>query len=163
MCIAAPSLIGVGVSPLAAHFFVFWFDCMSGMTPPVALTSYTAAGLAGAGLNETAFEGLRLAFAGFLIPFFIIFNEQLLLFNINISILSLVLIVVRAIVAIVGGVFVVQGYFSTKVEIHERLIALLCIILLIQPNNYNFLFILPLIVLFVVNINRKNSLELEQV
>jgi len=67
--VAAPALLDIGIPILAAHFFVFWFGCISGMTPPVALASYTAAGIAKADPFKTAIEGLRLSFVGFLIPF----------------------------------------------------------------------------------------------
>ncbi|GGK17458.1 hypothetical protein GCM10010965_08150 [Caldalkalibacillus thermarum] len=50
---AAPALVEAGVHPVAAHFFVFWFGVLSNITPPVALASYTAAGIAGADAMRT--------------------------------------------------------------------------------------------------------------
>jgi len=69
----------MGIDPLAAHFFIFMFAAVAGLTPPVAITSYTAAGIAGADLNRTGWTGLRFGLAGFLIPFIFAFDPALLL------------------------------------------------------------------------------------
>ncbi len=62
--IAAPALQQMGVHPLAAHFFAFYYGTMSAVVPPVALTSYTAAGLAGARPFKVAVSALGLALSG---------------------------------------------------------------------------------------------------
>lgn len=72
-------LVLMGIEPLAAHFFIFMFAAVAGLTPPVAITSYTAAGIAGADLNRTGWTGLRFGLAGFLIPFAFAFDPALLL------------------------------------------------------------------------------------
>ncbi len=76
--IAAPALQQMGVPPLAAHFFAFYYGTMSAVVPPVALTSYTAAGLAGARPFKVAMAALGLAFSGLLIPYLFVYNPDLL-------------------------------------------------------------------------------------
>ncbi|MDD4455862.1 MAG: TRAP transporter permease [Candidatus Methanomethylophilaceae archaeon] len=76
--IAAPALQQMGVHPLAAHFFAFYYGTMSAVVPPVALTSYTAAGLAGAKPFRVAMAALGLAFSGLLLPYLFVYNPDLL-------------------------------------------------------------------------------------
>jgi TRAP transporter 4TM/12TM fusion protein len=77
--IAAPALQGMGVPPLAAHFFAFYYGTLSGVVPPVALTSFTAAGLSGGRPSKVALMGLFLASSGLILPFFFVYNPVLLL------------------------------------------------------------------------------------
>jgi len=64
-----PALIELGIAPLAAHFFVLYYCVLSMVTPPVALASYAAAGLAGAGPMATSLAAFRMSFVCFLVPF----------------------------------------------------------------------------------------------
>jgi TRAP transporter 4TM/12TM fusion protein len=75
---SVPVLIRFGIPELNAHMFVFYFGAMSALTPPVCTGAYTAAGLAGADPNRTGFAAVRLALAGFIVPFLFIFDDQLL-------------------------------------------------------------------------------------
>jgi TRAP transporter 4TM/12TM fusion protein len=79
--IAAPALQQMGVEPIAAHFFAFYYGTMSAVVPPVALTSYTAAGLAGANPMRVAVMGFGLALSGLLLPYLFVYNNSLLLVN----------------------------------------------------------------------------------
>jgi len=76
--IAAPALQQMGVPALAAHFFAFYYGTMSAVVPPVALTSYTAAGLAKAAPTKVAVVGFGLAMSGLLLPFLFVYNPVLL-------------------------------------------------------------------------------------
>jgi TRAP transporter 4TM/12TM fusion protein len=75
---SAPVLIRFGIPELNAHMFVFYFGAMSALTPPVCTGAYTAAGLAGADPNKTGFAAVRLALAGFIVPYLFIFDDPLL-------------------------------------------------------------------------------------
>lgn len=74
----APAMQNLGIQPLVAHMFIFYFANMSMITPPVAIASYTAAGIARTGLWETGIEAVRLALVLFLIPFVFVYNPGLL-------------------------------------------------------------------------------------
>lgn len=76
---AAPALTLVGISDMYAHLFVFYYGCMSTITPPVATGAYTAAGLSGGNPNKIGFLSMRLAVAGFIVPFIFIYTPDLLL------------------------------------------------------------------------------------
>ena len=75
----APSIADMGVPLIAAHFFVFYFGLASFLTPPVAIASYAAASLAKADLKETSIAGLKLGLSAFIIPFYFIYNPEILL------------------------------------------------------------------------------------
>ena len=76
--VAAPALIQLGVQPLAAHLFVFYFAILSAITPPVCGAVYIAAGMAGADWMETARYSLRLSYAAFLLPFVFVYDYSML-------------------------------------------------------------------------------------
>lgn len=77
--VAVPVLIQVGVIPIAAHMFCLIYACLSNITPPVAMSSYVAAGIAGASQFRTGLLSARLGLVGFLIPFFFLDNPVLLI------------------------------------------------------------------------------------
>ena len=75
----APPLIQLGLTPIAAHMFIFYFACLSMITPPVALAAYAAAGIAGSDAWKTGWIACMLAAGGFVIPFAFARNPALLL------------------------------------------------------------------------------------
>ncbi len=72
-------LVKLGVVPLAAHFFIFYFGMMSMVTPPVALAAYTAAAIADSNIMQTAFAAFRFALVGFALPYAFVLRPELLL------------------------------------------------------------------------------------
>ena len=75
----APALVELGVPLLAAHLFIFYFGCISNVTPPVSLAAYAAAGVASSPPMKTALTAMLLAMAGFLVPFLFVYSPALLL------------------------------------------------------------------------------------
>jgi len=73
-----PALLEMNISEMQAHFFVMYYCVLSMITPPVALASYTAAGIAGSQPMRTSFLACRLSFVSFLIPFAFVFDTRLL-------------------------------------------------------------------------------------
>ncbi len=76
-----PALIRAGVPDMSAHLFVFYYGLLSMLTPPVAVASYVAGGLAGANMWRTGMSGMQLAAAAYLLPFLWAFNPAVLLFG----------------------------------------------------------------------------------
>lgn len=76
--VLAPALIKLGVAPLAAHMFLFYFAVISAVTPPVALASFAAASLAKAPMWDTALQAVRLSIAGFIVPYMFVYGPALL-------------------------------------------------------------------------------------
>ena len=77
--LVAPALIGLGVEPLAAHMFVFYFGVLANVTPPVALAAYTCAGIARCSTEKTGWLALGYSLSGFMIPFIFVYKPVLLL------------------------------------------------------------------------------------
>ncbi|WP_238366489.1 TRAP transporter permease [Mesobacterium pallidum] len=95
--VIGPSIIAMGVTPMAAHLFIFYFGVMSFLTPPVAVSSYVAAGLAKANMWATSVLALRAAAAAFVLPFVWCFREELLLQGNPLSIAALTLSLLLAV------------------------------------------------------------------
>ncbi|MBM4761411.1 TRAP transporter permease [Bacillus sp. B15-48] len=129
--LAAPALINLGVSPVAAHMFVFYYGVMSGLTPPVAITAYTAAGLAGSSPNATAFTATKIGLGGFIVPFIFVYNEALLLQG---DTSTIALSVITSIIGAAAFVFFLQGYLIRETSWGERLLFLAAAITLIIPG-----------------------------
>ncbi len=100
--VVAPGLVQLGIEPLTAHFFVFYFAVVSAITPPVALASYAAAGISGANAMETSVASFRIGIAAFIVPFMFFYNGALLMeagwFDIG-----------RALVTALFGVYLLSG------------------------------------------------------
>jgi len=116
---AAPALITIGVPPISAQFFVLYYSVLCVITPPVALASYAAAGLAEADPLSTSMDAVKLGLVLFLIPFYILYNPALLMQG---SVFDIVTTAISGILA--GGILAVSiaGYFTTKLNIVQRVV-----------------------------------------
>ena len=76
--VLAPAVIEMGIPVLAAHLFIFYFGLLSMITPPVAVASFVAAGIADASMWKTSFTAMKLGIAAYLLPFLFVFNDSLL-------------------------------------------------------------------------------------
>ncbi len=77
--IAAPAVTQLGLPLLTAHLFIFYYACMSAITPPVAVCAYAAAGISGGDAFKTGLWAVRLGLVGFVLPFLWVYNPGLLL------------------------------------------------------------------------------------
>lgn len=77
--LGAPALVELGAPLLSAHLFIFYFGCISNVTPPVSLAAYAAAGLSGANPLRTGVMAMGLALPGFLVPFLFVHEPALIL------------------------------------------------------------------------------------
>lgn len=79
--IAAPALFKLGIPNASAHMFSFYFAMFANLTPPVALAAFAAAGVSGGNPMKTGWTSVRLAIAGFIIPYIFVLSPQLMLIN----------------------------------------------------------------------------------
>lgn len=129
--LGAPALIKLGVSPISAHMFTFYFAIISALTPPVALAAYAGASLAGSDPMRTGFTGTRLALVAFLVPYMFVFNPALLMIG------STIEIIIAFITAVIGAIALscsVQGVLFIKANIFERIMLGIAAITLIHPG-----------------------------
>ena len=118
--VATPALITLGCNALDVHLFVLYFAVLSSITPPVCVGAYTAAGIAGSNPNQTGFTAIKLALAGFIIPFVFIYSPGLLLTNVT-SWPKFALALASALLGVVGLAAMTGGYFRRPLNILERL------------------------------------------
>ncbi|KKM09802.1 C4-dicarboxylate ABC transporter permease [Clostridiales bacterium PH28_bin88] len=74
---AAPTLVKLGLNPIAAHLFAFYFGNISNITPPVALAAFAGAGIAGASPDKVGWTAVRLGIAAFIVPFMFVYSPEL--------------------------------------------------------------------------------------
>lgn len=77
--VIAPGLVQMGISPLTAHFFIFYFAVMSAITPPVALAAYAGAAIARSDPMRTSVESFKIGLAAFIVPFMFFYSDALLM------------------------------------------------------------------------------------
>ncbi|MCW5746724.1 MAG: TRAP transporter large permease subunit, partial [Alphaproteobacteria bacterium] len=126
-----PAIIKLGVTPMAAHMFAFYFSCLSAVTPPVALAVYAAASIGGASLWGSGVQAVKFAAAGFIVPFFFIYNPALLFAG---SWEEIVRAVVTGLVGFVALAAGLEGQFLRPASWFERLLFVAAAFLLIDPG-----------------------------
>ncbi len=130
--IAAPALMKLGVNPLAAHMFTYYFACLSNLTPPVAIASYGAAGLSGQSPSAVGWTGFRISLAGFLIPFTFIFNPELLL--VGGDYVSITISTVTSIIGVIALASSLQNFLYVRMNFIQRTGMFFGALLLIFPG-----------------------------
>ncbi len=117
--LGAPALVEMGLEPIAAHFFIFYFACLAPITPPVALSSYAAAALAEENPWKVSMEAVKMAFPIFLIPFMFAADPGLLLHG---PILNSLYNFFTALVGIFCFASAAQGYCFGDVKVWHRVL-----------------------------------------
>jgi TRAP transporter 4TM/12TM fusion protein len=131
--VATPALIALGCHALDVHLFVLYFAVLSSITPPVCVGAYTAAGIAGSSPNQTGFTAIKLALAGFVIPFVFIYSPCLLLTNVT-SWPEFILVTISALVGVISLAIMTEGYFRRRLNPLERIAAGAAALALIVPG-----------------------------
>ncbi|MGO0603037.1 TRAP transporter permease [Brevibacterium linens] len=130
--VAAPILYNNFDVPLiAAHMFVFFFGILADITPPVCLAAYAGAGIARANPMRAGVTAVRIAIAGFLIPYVFILEPALLLQGTWQEFLLALVTVILGMIGVSSGL---AGYFMGRANIVERVLLLAAGITLIYPN-----------------------------
>ena len=97
--LVAPGLVALGVAPLVAHLFCYYWGGVSAITPPVALAAYVGAGITGANIMKTGFTTMRLGAAAYILPFYFIYHPALLPRGVS-TLLEVILALLGGLVAI---------------------------------------------------------------
>ena len=152
----APGLEAMGAPKLCAHMFIFYFACISALTPPVALAAYAAAAIARTDPFRVGLASCRLVLAGFIIPFAFVYGPGLLMEGPTIVVIQTT---VTALIGVVGLAMAVQGWCMGKMIFPLRLLAGGCALLLIDPATItDVIGIVGLIAIFVWQfLKRKRS------
>jgi TRAP transporter 4TM/12TM fusion protein len=126
-----PGLIKLGVEPVAAHMFVLYYACLSAITPPVALAVYAAAGIGQAPLWRSGWEAVRVAAAGFIVPFMFVYGPGLLLLGPASDMLLAIPTAAAGAILLAAGL---MGYLVKPATWPERLLLIAAALLLIDPG-----------------------------
>jgi len=128
-----PALIKLGVIPMAAHMFAFYFSCLSAVTPPVALAVYAAASISKSSLWRSGWQAVKFASAGFIVPYFFVYSPALLFSGTWGEIAQAVVTGTIGVVALAAGL---EGQFIREAKPWERGIFIAAAFMLIKPGLY---------------------------
>ena len=132
--VAAPTLVGLGVEPLVAHFFVFYYGVLADITPPVALAAYAAAGMAGSDPFKTGNMAFRLGMAKALVPFVFVFSPSLLIVAKGFTGYDFVVTFVGCILGITCLAAALSRWFLVEMTRAEQALCLAAALLMIAPG-----------------------------
>jgi len=146
--LAAPVLLKLGVPLIVSHMFVFYFGIMADLTPPVALAAFAAAPIAGASGLAISFQAIRVAIAGFVVPFIAVYSPALMLQGDDWG--ATAYVVFKALIAIgLWGAGAI-GFLWTPLNWAERIVAVLAASLLVVALPLTDELGFAAVVLFVV-------------
>jgi len=139
--LGAPALIRLGVPLLAAHLFVFYFGCISTITPPVALTAYAAAGIANANPSKIGWTAFQYGTVAYIIPYMIVFGPALILMD---SSQKIILAICSAMIGVVALAMSIQGILLSpkliRISFVGRIFFFIAALLLINTGGYTDLY-----------------------
>jgi TRAP-type uncharacterized transport system fused permease subunit len=130
--VVVPLFSKFGLLPVLVHLFIFYFACFSGLTPPVFGPVYATAAFAEAGLWETAWESVKCAFIGFLVPFVFVYNPEMLGLE-GLGRAIEVLVISSAGTLLVASAIV--GYWNRALAWYERLAMAAAGVMFIVPET----------------------------
>ncbi len=159
VAIAAPALGLLGVAPIVAHFFVFYYGVLADITPPVALAAYAGAGIAGANPFKAGNTAFRLASAKALVPFVFVYSPAMLIVTDNFTWQAFIVTAVGCAIGIVLIGASLTGFFLAHMSMVERLLTFVAALLFVAPGLKSGLLGLVLItpVLVIQLIRRKKT------
>ncbi|WKS99919.1 TRAP transporter permease [Gallibacterium salpingitidis] len=164
---AAPALADFNIPLLVSHMFVFYFGIFANITPPVALASFAGAGIAGGDPMKTGWQSLRLALAGFIIPFIFVYNPSMLMIDIHNAAITansfplpaiseIISVCITSILGVIGLSAAVEGYFKHNINPVFRVILAIGSVLLISPEFISDIIgIVILAVMLLINLKQK--------
>lgn len=126
----APALINLGVPVFPAHLFLLFFASISAITPPVAVASYAAAGIAQENPVKVSWTAFKLGITGFILPFAFVLNGDYLHIAFD---LTTLLTLVSALVVSISLALAIQGYGESKLSLPMRLLFLVSATVAITP------------------------------
>ncbi len=130
--VLAPALVReFQVVPIAAHLFIFYYACLSALTPPVALASFAAAAIAGERPWPVGFQSMRFAIAGFIIPFMFIYGPAMVL---NGTAWEIVQVIVTGLLGTLALAAAAQGWLLLRLNMVQRAVMLAGALALIKPG-----------------------------
>ena len=129
--VLSPALITLGISPLASHLFVFYYACLSAITPPVCVAVFMASGLAKSNWFKTGIIACMVALPIFIIPYTFTYNSSLLMDG---SLFNIVFAAVTGLIGVFLINFCTVGYIRSKINWFIRIGCIVGGILMLFPD-----------------------------
>ena len=145
----APILVRMGVPPIAAHFFVFYFGIVADLTPPVALASYAGAAIAQSNPMKTAIVSTKLAIAAFVVPYAFALNPAMLFIGVD-GPIQVIEIVLTSLIGIFAVSAALEGYIMCKMNPVQRIVSAAAGLLLIDAGLWTDVIGISLVILVVL-------------
>ena len=157
--VAAPALIEMGLTPLQSHMFVFYFACISAITPPVAMAAYAGASIAGAKPMAVGFTACKLGRCAIIVPYMFCYAPSLLWKGSPLEIISVIVSSLIGVVMLSYGLERYVGYFSAPIGILPAIGLIGFSMLLIIPGTVTDLIGLAggLFILALIYLRRKKT------
>ena len=148
--VGVPALLKLGVEPLAAHLFAFYFACISAITPPVCAAVYAACAFSGTSVWQTGWTATRLGIAAFVAPFLFVYYPELILKG-ELPVIIQASITAILAMAVVSMAFIGTAYFwDLRWNLFQRGLLLVSFGMLIMPGTITDL--LGLFLLIVIHL-----------
>ena len=144
--VAAPTLVLLGVQPLVAHFFVFYYGVLADITPPVALAAYAAAGMAGSDPFKTGNTAFRLGLGKALVPFVFVFAPSMLLVTAGFTWQEFALAFGGCVLGITFLSAALSNYFLVQMRPWERWVCAAAAFLMVAPELFSTLIGIAMVV-----------------
>ena len=128
---AVPALVKMGIPVLAAHLFVFYFGCVSTITPPVALAAYAAGAVAKTDPNKVGWTAFRFGLVAFIVPYMWIYGPGLLMQGDAATIVRNLVTSITGVVLFAVGI---EGFGLVKCNLVDRSLAFVSGLMLIDPR-----------------------------
>ena len=143
---AAPALASFDIPIIVAHMFVFYFGIFANITPPVALAAFAGAGIAGGDPMKTGWQSLKLALAGFIVPFMFVYNPNMLMIDVtDIAVTAktfalpawhvIAMVSITSIIGVIALSAAVEGYLKNSMATWQRIIMAIGAFCLIVPES----------------------------
>ncbi len=129
--VIAPALVRVGVAPIAAHFFVFYYAIFAGLTPPVCGTIFIASAIAKSNWLKTAWISMRISVGAFIVPFMFLFSPALLLVGSSAEIIRTSITCLIGMTALAAGG---MGYLIRPLSMPISIVLMLSGVMLVDPQ-----------------------------
>lgn len=129
--IMAPALTRLGITPLQSHMFIFYFACLSGITPPVALAAYPAGAIAKANPVTVSLVAFRMALVGFIIPFIMVYSPSIMFIG---QPLEILLVIVTSLIGAYSIAVAIEGWYKKHLHFLARLSLLIGGITMVVPG-----------------------------
>ena len=164
--VAAPTLVLLGVQPLVAHFFVFYYGVLADITPPVALAAYAAAGMAGSDPFRTGNTAFRLGLGKALVPFVFVFAPSMLLVANGFSWYEFIVAFAGCVLGITFLSAALSDYFLAKMQTWERWVCAAAGFLMVAPGLASTLIgvamVVPVLLRQIAALRRARLLPIQQ-